>query len=378
MSYQKPGGDDSGDNQLEKDQSSLLARFESNILAQLGLGTLSTELWHQQVRKIEQIAQEGHKEAIDQIVQYLKLTQEGKPFHEGVRVAAVRALTKLAKQDISLVSPGYFIDALDDEQPHVRAAAIEGLIVYGWRLPDQLFKELTKKLISEDKLVKMVIIHLLVSLLQQPPLQPLWDTHQAVLYYYSPSLYSEIVHALLTALHDRNWQVRKSAVVALGRLKNGLSRDQHEELTARLYDDDALVSSATRFILGEQSSQARLREDLLSPQSTSRSLAALILGEMNDLEPKTLDALRKVAQDLQVDSEVREAALLALAEQRLPINQKAMKRLLNDQDQSVRAAALLLHNVLTSNSGDDEPDDIKPISFEQRQKNRRAKLKDPD
>jgi HEAT repeat protein len=113
-----------------------------------------------------------------------------------------------------------------------------------------------------------------------------------------------------------------------------------------IYDEDAFVRETARLVLRERTLEVRLHRDLLSSASTKRIQAALVLGEIGDLAPETLEALLTVAQDLRAKSEIREAALLTLVELRSPIDKETLYRLLDDKDESVRAAALLLYTIL--------------------------------
>lgn len=346
-------GDDQPRNQQQSnmDQLSPSSDLESNILARLGLRATGAEEWQKQVRKIELIAEESKPGAVERISLYLKAP------HEGTRMAAVRALLKLAKHNSGLVPVGPFIEMLGDLQPHVRAVAVEALTAYGpWLLPYQGLSDLMKKLVSknkrEDKLVRMMIVHLLSALYKETPLQSLPPAPEYSRYYVGFKVYAEALQSLVAALQDDDWQVRESAVIALGPLMNRLSRDQREQLDAMLYDDDAFVREAARLVqrgraaLGEQSLEERLLYDLRSPVSTRQSQAAFVLGEMGHLEQETLNELKKVAQDSQAKSEVRESALLALAELRAPIDEKRLSMLLNDRDESIREATLILHNAI--------------------------------
>lgn len=346
-------GDDQPRNQRQSnmDQPYPSSDLESNILARLGLRATGVDEWQKQVRKIEQIAEEGKPGAVDRISLYLKAP------HEGVRMATVRALLKLTKHGSGLVPVGPFIEALGDIHPHVRATAVEALAAYGpWSLPVEAIRELMKKLVSknkrEDKLVRMMIVHLLASLYKETTLQSLPDTWEENRYYSGFKIYAEALQSLVAALEDGDWQVREAAVIALGSLMNRLAHDQRDQLDAMLYDDNAFVREAARLVLreqesqGEQSLEERLLYDLRSPASARRSQVALVLGEMGHLKQETLDELKRVAQDSREKSDVRESALLTLAELRAPIDEKTLGQMLNDQDESIREAALILHDAL--------------------------------
>jgi HEAT repeat protein len=324
----------------------------SKILGSLGLETTGSEVWQKHIREIEKLVKEGNKYAAEDIASFL----DDKLYDKNVRMEALRSLLELSKRSTSLVLPGPFIRALDDEDPQVRATAVEVITAYGaWRLPDRVLLDLMKKLTSTNKQegeeVRFMIVYMLASLAKRAPLTPVLPND-----YYSSiaSISKEAFRSLRVALQDECYQVREAAVIALRPLVKDLPPDQREQFDAMIYDDDEDVRTTARLILEEQLSsrqalEERLRNDLLAPSSTRRSQAARSLGEIGKLEPSSLRALLKVAQDPQTKSEVREAALLSLAGLHLSreaINKDVLDRLLEDESESVQAAARILGNAL--------------------------------
>lgn len=332
--------------QSSMDYPDFVSDLESKILTRLGFGGSGDEKWRKQVGEIEQIVEEAKPNAVKNISAYFESPDED------MRIAAVRALQKLAKLNPGLVPPQPFIDALYNKYLHVRAAAVESVTAYGaWRLPDEVLKELMNRLMSghegDDKLVRMLIVHLLASLFKRAPIQSLpAELRDEHMYSSRDEIYNSALQSLVAALGDDDWQVREATVLALSPLIQNLSHTQHQQLDSMIYDEDAFVRKTVRLILRERTLEVRLHRDLLSPASTKRSQAALVLGEIGDLAPETLEALLTVAQDIQAKSEIREAALLTFIELRTPIDKEALNQLLDDKDESVREAALLLYTIL--------------------------------
>ncbi len=297
--------------------------LESKILSRLGLSSKGAEEWQQRIREIEWNIEHGGNNALGPISSFLNHP------NKAIRIAALRGLLALEKRDPGLVPLKPFVDALYDDEPQIRLAALEALTSYGARrLLKEILNDLENKLKNEDvdEWERMWIVHLLASLGDQVP-----------------------VALLVNALQDKHWQVREAAVLALGTLIQRLEPQQRERLDTMLYDDDDFVRQAALLVLRKYIPTERLLADLRSGDSEKQRRAARVVGELKDHEKEMLAALQDILRAPQASNKLLQSALEAMAELRMPVGERLLNRFLHHEDESIRAAASMLYDALHPN-----------------------------
>lgn len=314
--------------------------LQSDILIRLGLSKpsvpypsseslpqLRTELkskdWRKKIQAIQSLVELGEQAPVKDIINCQDDADEA------VRMAAVRALGKLAAFDIVSLEP--FIYALNDSNRYVRATSVHILATLGHQgLKKSHIEGLIKKLLekSEDELVRIEIVQLLGSLGADAPLR-----------------------VLRQALQDDDYQVRELAMLALGRLWNRMpAKSFIEILISAFYDEEHAVHEAAIIALSNKLPVNTvinpLMQDLYSADTTIQAKAAHALGDLGIVTLAIQDALVALAINRETGRMVRVASILALAALNKPIERTVIATLLTDDDEDIHDAAVGLAEAL--------------------------------
>lgn len=224
--------------QPDMDKTRSSASLQADILARLGYQQQSTTepgdraepvpAWRKRMRDVHIRKGEDRQAHIERISSYLR--GANRDADERVRMEVVRELERIATSDPGLVPPERFMRALGDEHRQVRATAVQAFTSLGasW-LSSDLIAFLIKKLVGEkreDDLVRIAIMQLLATLGER-----------------------SAVPVLVAQLKDEDWQVRETAVLALGSFINVLSDSQRETLAKQLHDENYFVREAVTIAL---------------------------------------------------------------------------------------------------------------------------------
>ena len=225
--------------QPDMDKARSSASLQADILARLGYQQQSTAesgnrsepvpAWRERMRDVHIRKGEDRQAQIERISSYLR--GDNRDADERVRMEVVRELERIATSDRGLVPPERFMRALGDEHPQVRAIAVQTLASLGasWLSNDLiafLIKKLAGEQMREDDLVRIAIMQLLVTLGER-----------------------SAVPVLVAQLKDEDWQVRETAILALGSFIDVLSDSQRKALDKQLHDENYFVREAATITL---------------------------------------------------------------------------------------------------------------------------------
>jgi len=166
----------------------------------------------------------------------------------------------------------------------------------------------------------------------------------------------ESLSSLLKALHDEAWEVRYSAAVALGDLRDPAAVDG---LLALLKGEDAApLFSQPGECMGSAGSTLASSPDL--PQSVAnetleawrrrgrvKQAACFALGSIAKPDPRVLEVLHRYALDTAQDYMVRAAACKALGQIASPESRAALQAAANDEEWCTKTEARKALKALT-------------------------------